>query len=366
MEISSLSASTIPSLNTPNSTSNYSSKISSFSSLQFPVQLHRLRFRKRWITSPSRPPILPLINTDILEVGYEAKVPHSEERISKITVDRRCGESEITVPVSMFRCDYTLLLTGFVNNIFTCKQWTRTVILTLIELLTLALCDAFIVAAKKQTFSTLDELLEKSDKPVLVDFYATWCGPCQFMAPILNEVSAVLEDTVQMVKIDTEKYPSIADKYRIEALPTFIIFKDGKPYDRFVTPKSIQYEASVFGFFTADRLPHSIRNFCFKTALLELKFQRLAVSDPESCCKKLGDLLSTGLLDEHSEAREGKSPLNFRLHSVHRLALSTDTTLTSAYAVRASDLFALHSEVSGHPLEVLSMSRSWQRIHCCL
>jgi SET and MYND domain-containing protein len=74
----------------------------------------------------------------------------------------------------------------------------------------------------------------------------------------------------------------------------------------------------------------------------------------------------TGLLDEHSEAREGKSPLKFRLHYVHHLALNTYTTLASAYTVRASDLFALHSEVSGHPLEVLSMSRSWQRIHCCL
>ncbi|KAJ6681489.1 hypothetical protein OIU74_019885 [Salix koriyanagi] len=89
------------------------------------------------------------------------------------------------------------------------------------------------VAAKKQTFSTFDELLQNSDKPVLVDFYATWCGPCQFMAPILNEVGAVLKDTIQVVKIDTEKYPSIADKYKIEALPTFIIFKDAKPYDRF-------------------------------------------------------------------------------------------------------------------------------------
>ena len=55
------------------------------------------------------------------------------------------------------------------------------------------------------------------------------------MVPILNEVSATLNDKVQVVKIDTEKYPAIADKYKIEALPTFIIFKDGKPSDRFVS-----------------------------------------------------------------------------------------------------------------------------------
>lgn len=61
------------------------------------------------------------------------------------------------------------------------------------------------------------------------------CGPCQFMVPILNEVSTRLKDKIQVVKIDTEKYPSIADKYRIEALPTFIMFKDGEPYDRFVS-----------------------------------------------------------------------------------------------------------------------------------
>ncbi|XP_024029405.1 thioredoxin Y1, chloroplastic isoform X2 [Morus notabilis] len=89
------------------------------------------------------------------------------------------------------------------------------------------------VKAKKQTFSSFDDLLAKSDKPVLVDFYATWCGPCQFMVPILNEVSASLNDKIQVVKIDTEKYPSIANKYNIEALPTFIIFKDAKPFDRF-------------------------------------------------------------------------------------------------------------------------------------
>lgn len=60
------------------------------------------------------------------------------------------------------------------------------------------------------------------------------CGPCQFMVPILSEVSATLKDKIQVVKIDTEKYPSIANKYKIEALPTFILFKDGEPCDRFV------------------------------------------------------------------------------------------------------------------------------------
>ncbi|KAE8727827.1 Thioredoxin Y1 [Hibiscus syriacus] len=89
------------------------------------------------------------------------------------------------------------------------------------------------VQAKKETFKSFDDLLANSKKPVLVDFYATWCGPCQFMVPVLEEVSATLNDKIRFVKIDTEKYPSIADKYEIQGLPTFILFKDGKPFDRF-------------------------------------------------------------------------------------------------------------------------------------
>ncbi|XP_074575807.1 thioredoxin Y, chloroplastic-like [Curcuma longa] len=89
------------------------------------------------------------------------------------------------------------------------------------------------IRAKKQSFSSFDELLEKSDKPVLVDFYATWCGPCQFMGPILEQVGEKMKDKIQVIKINTEKYTSIANHYQIEALPTFIIFRDGKPLDRF-------------------------------------------------------------------------------------------------------------------------------------
>ncbi|KAG9444243.1 hypothetical protein H6P81_015583 [Aristolochia fimbriata] len=88
------------------------------------------------------------------------------------------------------------------------------------------------VQAKQQTFSSFNEMLAKSDKPVLVDFYATWCGPCQYMVSVLNQVGAALKDKIQVVKIDTEKYPTIANQYDIQALPTLIIFREGKPCDR--------------------------------------------------------------------------------------------------------------------------------------
>eukprot|EP01018_Ginkgo_biloba_P018526 Gb_14520 [translate_table: standard] len=88
------------------------------------------------------------------------------------------------------------------------------------------------VQAAKQTFSSFDDLLQNSDQPVLVDFYATWCGPCQYMVPILEDVSRTLKDKIRVVKIDTEKYPSIASRYGVQALPTFILFRNGQPCDR--------------------------------------------------------------------------------------------------------------------------------------
>ncbi|EGJ35457.1 MULTISPECIES: thioredoxin [Moorena] len=87
------------------------------------------------------------------------------------------------------------------------------------------------MAVKKQ-FKTFQELLSGSDVPVLVDFYATWCGPCQMMAPILEQVNAELKDRLKVVKIDTEKYPQLASQYQIEALPTLVLFKNGQPQQR--------------------------------------------------------------------------------------------------------------------------------------
>jgi thioredoxin len=87
------------------------------------------------------------------------------------------------------------------------------------------------MAVKKQ-FSSFQDLLDNSQIPVLVDFYATWCGPCQMMAPILEEVGASLRDRLQIVKIDTDKYPNLGSKYQVEALPTLILFKNGRPVDK--------------------------------------------------------------------------------------------------------------------------------------
>lgn len=86
--------------------------------------------------------------------------------------------------------------------------------------------------AVKKTFSSFQELLNSSEMPVLVDFYATWCGPCQMMASILEQVNLQMANQIQIVKIDTDKYPGIASQYQIQALPTLILFKNGSPFSK--------------------------------------------------------------------------------------------------------------------------------------
>ncbi len=86
--------------------------------------------------------------------------------------------------------------------------------------------------ATKQKFNSFEELLSGSDLPVLVDFYANWCGPCQMMSPILEQVSAQMKQRLQVVKIDTDKYPQLASQHHIHALPTLVLFKQGKPVER--------------------------------------------------------------------------------------------------------------------------------------
>jgi protein disulfide-isomerase len=85
----------------------------------------------------------------------------------------------------------------------------------------------------KKQFASFEEMLTGSELPVLVDFYAAWCGPCQMMGPVLDEVNTRLKNRIQVVKIDTEKYQDLATEHRIYALPTLVLFKKGKPVQRF-------------------------------------------------------------------------------------------------------------------------------------
>lgn len=98
--------------------------------------------------------------------------------------------------------------------------------------------------AINKEFNSFDELISGSELPVLVDFYATWCGPCKIMASILEEVNAQMKDRLQIVKIDSDKYEDLASEYHIHALPTLVLFKNGQQVDRIEgvlqTPQLIQ------------------------------------------------------------------------------------------------------------------------------
>lgn len=103
--------------------------------------------------------------------------------------------------------------------------------------------------ATKQEFTSFNDLLSQSELPVLVDFYAEWCGPCKMMAKILEQVNGELRDRLRIVKINSENYPELASQYNIYALPTLILFKNGEPVERIegvVQPKQLIQRLQAF------------------------------------------------------------------------------------------------------------------------
>ena len=99
---------------------------------------------------------------------------------------------------------------------------------------------------EKQQFVTLTkrnfnhEVL-KSDKPVLVDFWAAWCGPCRAIAPAIDELARTFEGQAKIGKLNIDDYLDVADAYNIQSIPSLLFFKDGRVIDRItgLTPKTV-------------------------------------------------------------------------------------------------------------------------------
>lgn len=91
-----------------------------------------------------------------------------------------------------------------------------------------------VIMEYKFTSGNFEKEVLESDVPVLVDFYADWCGPCKMMAPVVEQLAGALEGRVRVGKLNIDENMDIAGKYRVMNIPTFLIFKNGQEQERIV------------------------------------------------------------------------------------------------------------------------------------
>jgi thioredoxin 1 len=82
--------------------------------------------------------------------------------------------------------------------------------------------------------SSFNSEVMNSEKPVVVDFWATWCGPCRMLAPVMEEVDGELGGSIKFVKVNVDENPEVSQKFRIASIPTVMVFKDGNVVNQMV------------------------------------------------------------------------------------------------------------------------------------
>lgn len=91
------------------------------------------------------------------------------------------------------------------------------------------------------TSETFDTTLASTDQPVLVDFWAEWCGPCKMMSPILDQLAAEQAGRATIAKVDVDAFPDLQARFGIRAIPTLIVFKNGQPVNTITGVKSMGF-----------------------------------------------------------------------------------------------------------------------------
>lgn len=100
------------------------------------------------------------------------------------------------------------------------------------------------MAVIEVTEENFEEEVLKSNTPVLVDFWASWCGPCRMMAPVIEEISEDLKNKAKVCKVNVDESSELTSKYEVMSIPTFIIFENGKVKDMTV---GVQSKESIIG-----------------------------------------------------------------------------------------------------------------------
>ena len=90
------------------------------------------------------------------------------------------------------------------------------------------------VRIMQATDATFEQEVLKAELPVLVDFWAPWCGPCHMVAPVIEEIAETYSGKLKVVKVNVDESPTVSSRYQIMSIPTLILFKNGQPIDSLI------------------------------------------------------------------------------------------------------------------------------------